>query len=131
MRASLGCCNSLYLPSFTPNNTSEQHFRVCTATPVRCYCLCAVNTQSGQPDQPTVYEIKLCGQLDNQWSEWFGGAFIAIQDDGDTILTCTVSDQAALHGLLKKVRDLGIPLLSVMRVDSGLDQIKKEKNERQ
>lgn len=78
-----------------------------------------VNTQSGQPDLPAVYELKLHGQLGDQWSDWFGGATIAVQDDGDTVLTCNVSDQAALHGLLKKVRDLGIPLLSVTRVDSA------------
>jgi NADPH:quinone reductase-like Zn-dependent oxidoreductase len=76
-----------------------------------------VNTQFEQPDPPAVYELKLRGQLGDQWSEWFGGASITVQDDGDTVLLCTVSDQAALHGLLKKVRDLGIPLLSVRRVD--------------
>jgi NADPH:quinone reductase-like Zn-dependent oxidoreductase len=77
-----------------------------------------VNTQPGQPNQPAVYEVKLRGHLGDEWSDWFGGASIALQDDGDTVLTCTVSDQAALHGLLKKVRDLGIPLLSVTCIDS-------------
>ena len=71
------------------------------------------------PDQSMVYQIRLQGHLDCQWTDWFGGLSITLEDNGDTLLTGSVVDQAALHGLLKKVRDLGIPLLSVIRVTSG------------
>jgi hypothetical protein len=68
-------------------------------------------------DKPTsnakVYEIRLKGHLDDRWAEWFGGLTIRLEEEGDTILSGPVADQAALHGLLKKVRDLGLPLLSV------------------
>ena len=66
--------------------------------------------------QPTVYQIRLAGHLGCQWADWFGGLTITLEDNGETILTGPVADQAALHGLLKKVRDLGMPLLSVNRV---------------
>src|SRR5205823_7391937 len=64
-------------------------------------------------DQPTVYEIRIKGQLDHQWTDWFGGLAITLQPSGDTLLSGPVVDQAALHGLLRKVRDLGMPLLSI------------------
>jgi hypothetical protein len=60
-----------------------------------------------------IYEIRLKGHLDDQWSDWFGGLTIILEVNGDTLLTGPVVDQAALHGLLKRVRDLGLPLLSV------------------
>jgi hypothetical protein len=63
-----------------------------------------------------VFQIKVEGHLSGQWTEWFEGLTITLQDNGTTLLTGPVLDQAALHGLLKKVRDLGLPLLSVMRV---------------
>lgn len=66
-----------------------------------------------------VYELRLQGHLGKEWAEWFEGAAIALQDNGVTVLTCQVCDQAALHGLLKKVRDVGIPLLSVVCVKLG------------
>ncbi|BCX04341.1 MAG: hypothetical protein KatS3mg053_2279 [Candidatus Roseilinea sp.] len=65
-----------------------------------------------------VYEFRVRGHLGEQWAEWFESATIALQDNGDTVLTCTVADQAALHGLLRRVRDLGMPLLSVVRVET-------------
>ena len=71
------------------------------------------------PGQAAVYQIRLEGQLDAQWTEWFGGMTISLEEDGDTLLTGPVADQAALHGLLKKVRDLGMPLISVNRVEPG------------
>jgi len=71
------------------------------------------------PSQPTVYEIRINGHLGRQWSDWFGGLTITLEDNGDTLLTGPVVDQAALHGLLRKVRDLGMPLLSVTRVRPG------------
>ena len=69
-------------------------------------------------DQPMVYQIRLKGHLVSQWTDWFEGLTITREADGNTLLTGTVIDQAALHGLLKKVRDLGMPLLSVNSVGS-------------
>jgi hypothetical protein len=63
------------------------------------------------------YQIRIKGHLVPQWTEWFEGLTITLEEDGDTLLTGPVIDQAALHGLLKKVRDLGMPLLSVNSVD--------------
>jgi hypothetical protein len=68
-------------------------------------------------DQPMVYQIRIKGHLVPQWTDWFEGLTITLEDDGDTLLTGTVVDQAALHGWLKKVRDLGMPLLSVNSVE--------------
>jgi hypothetical protein len=67
-------------------------------------------------DGPVVYQIRIEGHLDQGWSNWFDGLVIAIDDNGDTLVSGPVMDQAALHGLLRKVRDLGMPLLSVMCV---------------
>ena len=64
-------------------------------------------------------QIRLKGHLDGRWGDWFGGLTITLEDNGDTLLTGPVVDQAALHGLLKRVRDLGMPLLSVNFVNSG------------
>jgi hypothetical protein len=66
--------------------------------------------------QPMVYQIRIKGHLDSQWTEWFGGVTITLEEDGNTLLTGPVIDQAALHGLLKKVRDLGLPLISINQV---------------
>jgi hypothetical protein len=62
------------------------------------------------------YQITVKGHLDNRWANWFEGLTITREDNGETLLTGPVVDQAALHGLLRKVRDLGMPLLSVTRV---------------
>jgi hypothetical protein len=67
-------------------------------------------------DRPIVYQIRVRGAIDARWSEWFGGLAVCPQADGDTLLTGLVRDQAALHGLLAKIRDLGLPLISVERV---------------
>jgi hypothetical protein len=69
--------------------------------------------------EPHRYEIRLKGHLDDRWAEWFEGLTITLEEDGDTLLTGPVIDQAALHGLLKKVRDLGMPLVSVSPVEPG------------
>jgi hypothetical protein len=69
--------------------------------------------QKTNPSQPVIYQIRIKGHLDSQWTDWFGGLTITLEEDGDTLLTGPVIDQAALHGLLKKVRDLGMPLVSV------------------
>ena len=70
-------------------------------------------------DQPGRYEIRLKGYLDERWADWFEGLTITREDNGETRLTGPVVDQAALHGLLKKVRDLGMPLVSVNRIEPG------------
>jgi hypothetical protein len=71
------------------------------------------------PNQPMIYQIRIKGHLGHQWTDWFGGLTITLEDNGDTLLTGPVVDQAALHGLLRKARDLGMPLLSVIRVKPG------------
>lgn len=65
------------------------------------------------PGEPTVYQIRLKSHLGSDWTDWFDGLTITLEENGDTLLTGTVIDQSALHGLLKKVRDLGMPLVSV------------------
>jgi hypothetical protein len=70
-------------------------------------------------DDPGHYEIRLKGQLDERWADRFEGMTITLEDNGLTLLTGPVVDQAALHGLLKRVRDLGMPLLSVNFVTPG------------
>jgi hypothetical protein len=70
-------------------------------------------------DEFGLYEIRLKGHLNGRWADWFGDVTITLEDQGDTLLTGLVVDQAALHGLLKKVRDLGMPLLSVNFVNPG------------
>jgi hypothetical protein len=67
------------------------------------------------------YEIRVEGILDQRWSAWFDGLQITSQPDGVTVITGPVADQAALHGLLAKVRDLALPLLSVRRLDPQPD----------
>jgi hypothetical protein len=64
--------------------------------------------------QPSAYQIRIKGHLGRHWTDWFGGLTITLEGNGDTLLTGPVVDQAALHGLLRKVRDLGVPLLSVV-----------------
>jgi hypothetical protein len=70
-------------------------------------------------DEFGLYEIRLKGHLNDRWADRFEGLTITLEDNGDTLLTGQVVDQAALHGLLKKVRDLGMPLLSVNFVYPG------------
>src|SRR6266568_5187270 len=77
-----------------------------------------INSDIG-PGQSMAYQIRIKGHLGLQWTDWFGGLAITLEDNGDTLLTGPVVDQAALHGVLRKVRDVGMPLLSVNRVKPG------------
>ncbi|MCB0154661.1 MAG: hypothetical protein KDF65_07680 [Anaerolineae bacterium] len=78
-----------------------------------------MSTKHTSKSEPTIYEIRLQGHLDETWTDWFGGLTVSLAENGETLLTGPVVDQAALHSLLRKVRDLGLPLLSVNRVESG------------
>lgn len=71
------------------------------------------------PDQAPIYQIRIEGHLSPQWTDWFEGLTITPEDSGHTLLTGPVIDQAALYGLLRKMRDLGMPLLSVNRIAPG------------
>jgi hypothetical protein len=77
------------------------------------------SSSTGRPHEPGWYEIRLQGRLDQRWAAWFDGMTVTPDVDGTTVLRGPVVDQAALHGLLARLRDLGLPLLSVGQVDPG------------
>ena len=77
---------------------------------------------AGHDDGPGWYEIRLKGHLDSRWAAWFDGLSITRCDDGTTIIHGPVADQAALHGLVQKTRDLGLPLISVTFAEPGHSQ---------
>lgn len=77
------------------------------------------HASTADQDAAGLYEIRLQGHLGLQWSDWFGGLTLTLEDNGTTVLTGPVVDQAALHGLLRKVRDLGLPLLAIRRIEPG------------
>ena len=77
------------------------------------------------PGQPMVYQIRVKSHLGSDWKDWFEGLIITLEENGDTLLTGPVVDQAALHGLLKKVRDLGMPLVSVNPVQFNETHLEK------
>ena len=66
-----------------------------------------------------IYEIRIRGHLGQPWQDWFEGLTLTLETDGNTLLTGQLVDQAALHGILKKVRDLGMPLLSISSIQPG------------
>ena len=74
---------------------------------------------TGHHQVPGRYKIRLQGHLDTRWSAWFDGLTLTHGSDGTTIIHGPVADQAALHGLLQKTRDLGLPLISVTQVEPG------------
>jgi hypothetical protein len=80
----------------------------------------SIMTDGRQFDKPSIYQIKVKGGLDERWSEWFDALTIDQQND-ETLLTGLVRDQAALHGLLARIRDLGLPLLLVEQINSTVD----------
>ena len=87
------------------------------------------NMRPTMPDTPTsnkLYcEIRLRGHLEARWATWFDGLTI-LEEDGDALLSGPVADQAALYGLLRKVRDLGMPLVSVVQIQSNSSEKGKE-----
>jgi hypothetical protein len=70
-------------------------------------------------DRPVIYQIRIGGHLGQPWQEWFEGLTLTLEADGSTLLTGSVVDQAALYGILKKVSDLGMPLLSISSTGAG------------
>ncbi len=81
----------------------------------------AIHTSTEDQNQPGLYEIRIKGHLEDRWTDWFEGLSITREDNGETLLHGPLVDQAALHGVLRKVRDLGLPLLSVVHV--GFEQV--------
>ncbi|WP_420627400.1 hypothetical protein [Candidatus Leptofilum sp.] len=79
-------------------------------------------TQPADPTKPFAYQIRVKGHLSRQWAEWFEDVVITLEADGNTLLTSPTIDQAALHGLLRKVRDIGLPLLSVTAVNPTITE---------
>ena len=77
-----------------------------------------IHIQDMDSSPPVVYKIRIKGHLDERWSEWFDDMTISLEENGETLLTGPVADQAELHGLLKKIRDLGLVLVSVCPVVS-------------
>ena len=77
--------------------------------------------------RPAIYQIRVKGHLDRRRSDWFEGMTITLKKGGETLLTGPVEDQAALHGLLKRVRDLGMPLVSVIRVKTSHKEASDDK----
>jgi len=69
------------------------------------------------PGRPKIFQIRIKGHLGQQWAGWFDGLTIVLEEDGNTLISGPVIDQSALHGILKKIRDLGMPLLSINSVD--------------
>jgi len=76
-------------------------------------------TSAGRHQNPGRYEIRVKGRLNARWAGWFDGLTLTHDSDGTTIIHGPVADQAALHGLLQKIRDLGLPLISVNHLDPG------------
>ena len=70
-----------------------------------------------EQNQTKFYEIRIKGHLDSRWASWFEGFSVSLEENGESLLTGPVVDQAALYGLLRKVRDLGMPLLAVTVIE--------------
>jgi hypothetical protein len=81
------------------------------------------------PDTPPIYQIRVKGHLDQAWAEWFGDLSIELLENGETRLTGPLADQAALYSLLKRVRNLGLPLLSVNLLETGQDSYFNQGND--
>jgi hypothetical protein len=81
-----------------------------------------MTTTAGDIAMSDIYELRVKGHLQDRWSDWLGGLAIHRQDDGTTLLVGPVVDQAALHGLINRIRDLGLPLLSMKRTGPWSEQ---------
>lgn len=77
------------------------------------------STPPSNKHHPKIYQLKVFGHLSSQWTDWFEGLIITLEEDGHTLLTGPIVDDAFLHGILKRVRDLGMPLISVNQVESN------------
>ena len=75
------------------------------------------SNSSNEKAESLIYQIRIKGHLDRKWADWFSGLSITSLENGETLLTGLVLDQAMLHSLLRKVRDVGLPLVAVMRVE--------------
>lgn len=84
------------------------------------------HSQGNNASQPSICQIRIKGHLGHRWTDWFESLTIILEEDGNTLLTGLVVDQAALYGILKKVRDLGMPLLSVNFVEAGPQDTSRE-----
>lgn len=80
-------------------------------------------------DRPLIYQIRIRGHLGQPWQEWFEGLTLTLETDGNTLLTGPLADQAALYGILKKVSDLGMPLLSLSSTGSGSQDVQTGKQQ--
>jgi hypothetical protein len=85
------------------------------------------SSSNREAGHPAIYQIRIKGHLGRQWPDWFGCVAIDLEDTGSTLLTAEVADQAALHGILRRLRDLGMPLLSVNRVDPDQARAQEDK----
>ena len=93
-----------------------------TAPPGRSYLAVVTTDDAPHPDEPGWYEIELQARLDEHWSAWFDGLALHTDAAGNTVLVGRLVDQAALHGVLARLRDLGLPLLSVRRLPTEPDR---------
>lgn len=82
----------------------------------------------GEANQSVNYHIRIMGHLEKKWEDWFGKVRFTYETNGETTITCTGFDQAELFGLLKKIRNLGLPLLSVQRVSSDLENLEDDRD---
>jgi hypothetical protein len=89
------------------------------------------NGKRSHTSQPSLYQIRIEGYLDPQWTGWFSGLTVTLKENGYTLLTGPVADQAALFGLLKKIRDLGMSLVSINRVDPSKPDISAKTSEKE
>ena len=88
------------------------------------------HSPESEASQSKVYQIRLKGHLSRQRMDWFEGMIITLEDNGNTLMTGTVIDQAGLHGILKKIRDLGMPLISVNSIEPSLQDLSEDKNQK-
>ncbi len=84
---------------------------------IRCRAMTHTRNSQTEPGRPEVYQVRIGGRLGPRWEGWFEGMIVSQETNGETLLTGPVVDQAALHGVLTRIRDLGLPLISIMRIE--------------